>query len=128
VVADAIVWTAHHYRREWYVGGSTAAVIAGNKAAPGFGDWYLGKTGFQSQQQKESVDPNRPNNLYEPVPGDHGAHGEFDRIAHGISWQLWSDQHRGVLAMGGFLSLLGGLFLLMRNQNGSRTDSSPVGS
>src|SRR5438874_10271955 len=24
VAADAIVWAAHHYRREWYVGTSTA--------------------------------------------------------------------------------------------------------
>src|SRR5437762_2344720 len=41
VAADAIVWAAHHYRREWFVGGSTAVVITGNKVAPGFGDWYL---------------------------------------------------------------------------------------
>jgi short-subunit dehydrogenase len=126
VADDAIVWAAHHYRREWYVGGSTAAVITGNKVAPGLGDWYLGKTGFQSQQRKEPVDPNRPNNLYEPVSGDHGAHGEFDRIAHGFSWQLWADQHRGLLAGGGLLGLAGGLCLLARRQHGSRTDSSPA--
>ena len=31
VAAEAIYHAAHHYRREWYVGGSTAVVIAGNK-------------------------------------------------------------------------------------------------
>jgi hypothetical protein len=41
VGADAVVWAAHHYRREWYVGGSTAIVIAGNKMAPAWvtGTW-----------------------------------------------------------------------------------------
>jgi short-subunit dehydrogenase len=85
VAADAIVWAAHHYRREWYVGGSTAVVVTGNKAAPGLGDWYLGKTGVQSQQTDQPVSPNRRDNLYEPVPGDHGAHGEFDHLAHRFS-------------------------------------------
>jgi short-subunit dehydrogenase len=120
IAADAIVWAAHHYRREWYVGGSTAVVVTANKVAPGFGDWYLGKTGVRSQQRKEPADPNRPYNLYEPVPGDHGAHGEFDRIAHGFSLQLWSAQHRNWLALGGILGALGGWYLLTRNKKTTR--------
>jgi NAD(P)-dependent dehydrogenase (short-subunit alcohol dehydrogenase family) len=127
IAADAIVWAAHHYRREWYVGGSTATVITGNKIAPGFGDWYLGKTGVQSQQRKEPADPNRPNNLYEPVPGDHGAHGEFDPIAHGFSLQFWADQHRDWLALGGLLGALGGLYFLTRNKKASRKEYIPTG-
>jgi hypothetical protein len=114
VAAEAIYHAAHHYRREWYVGGSTAIVIPGNKIAPGFGDWYLGKTGIQAQQTDEPADPNAPNNLYEPLPGDRGAHGRFDRLAHGFSLELWLDQHRGWLAMGGLLGLLGGWFLSKR--------------
>lgn len=47
----------------------------GNKLAPGLLDRYLGKTGFDSQQTSEPEDPNRPNNLWEPLKGDHGAHG-----------------------------------------------------
>src|SRR4051812_4357045 len=35
VAAQAIYWAANHYRREWYVGGSTAIVIRGNKLLPG---------------------------------------------------------------------------------------------
>ena len=46
VAAEAIHWAAHHYRREWYVGGSTAVVITGNKLLPGLGDWYLGQQGY----------------------------------------------------------------------------------
>ena len=46
VAADAIVHAAHHYRREWFVGGSTVVAIQGNKIAPGFGDWYLAQQGY----------------------------------------------------------------------------------
>jgi hypothetical protein len=116
VAAEAIYHAAHHYRREWYVGGSTAVAISGNKLAPGLGDWYLGKTGFDSQQTDEPADPNAPNNLYEPLPGDHGAHGQFDRLAHDYCLQLWTDQHRGWLAVGGLLALLGGWALLKRGR------------
>jgi short-subunit dehydrogenase len=119
LAADAIVHAAHHYRREWYVGGSTAVVITGNKVLPGLGDYYLALNGFQGQQTDEPDDPARPNNLYEPVPGDHGAHGGFDKQAHRFSLQLWASQHREALATAG-LGLLG-LFLSLRtmNKNGS---------
>ncbi len=100
VPARAIYWAAHHRRREVWVGASSAIVIAGNKLLPGLGDWYLAKTGYDSQQTDEPVDENRPNNLYEPVPGDHGAHGDFDAQAHGKSPQFWTTRHRTALLAG----------------------------
>ncbi len=127
VAAEAIYHAAHHYRREWYVGGSTATVVVGNKMAPALGDWYLGKTGIDSQQTDEPADPNAPNNLYDPLPGDHGAHGRFDRIAHDFSFQLWADQHRGLLAVGGLLGLVGGLLLWKRGSRASRGDGMVPG-
>jgi hypothetical protein len=59
------------------------------------GDYYLGQTGYNSQQTQELEDPNRPNNLWEPIPGDHGAHGAFDNRAHAHSYETWADLHRG---------------------------------
>ena len=53
VIADAVTYIADHYRRELFIGLSTVIVIQGNKLAPGFGDWYLGKTGFKSQQTNQ---------------------------------------------------------------------------
>lgn len=82
VGARAIYWAAHHSRRELYVGWPTIEAIVGNKLAPGWLDHYLGKTGFASQQTSEAEDPNRPDNLWEPLAGDHGAHGAFDSRAH----------------------------------------------
>lgn len=88
VGARAIYWASHHSRREIYVGWPTVEAIVGNKVAPSLLDRYLGKTGFSSQQTSEPENPNRPDNLWNPVDGDHGAHGTFDRQAHGKSWEL----------------------------------------
>ena len=102
VAAEAIVWAAHHYRREWYVGLSTAIAILGNKVAPGLGDNYLARNGFEAQQYDGAVGPDRRDNLWKPLPGDHGAHGDFDRRAHRFSLQHWADKHRkGLLAVAG---------------------------
>jgi NAD(P)-dependent dehydrogenase (short-subunit alcohol dehydrogenase family) len=109
VAADAIVWAAHHYRREWYVGGSTTLSITVNKIAPGVGDWYLARQGYDAQQYDGLVDPNRPHNLNTPVPGDHGAHGDFDSRASAMSFQLLLSQNREWLLMAG--ALLTGWFL-----------------
>jgi NAD(P)-dependent dehydrogenase (short-subunit alcohol dehydrogenase family) len=109
VAADAIVYAADHYRREWYVGGSTVLSITLNKFVPGFGDWYLAQQGYGAQQYDGAADPNRQNNLYEPLPGDHGAHGEFDSRASSTSWQLMLSQNREWLLLGG--AVLCGWFL-----------------
>jgi short-subunit dehydrogenase len=101
VAADAIYWAAHHRRREVYVGTSTVMTILGNKVAPWFADRYLARTGYQGQQTDERIGPDRPDNLFEPVPGDHGAHGVFDGEAHGKSPQLWVTKNRRWLALAG---------------------------
>jgi NAD(P)-dependent dehydrogenase (short-subunit alcohol dehydrogenase family) len=98
LAAEAVVWAAHHRRREVYVGGSTVATILGDKAAPGLGDRYLGQTGYEAQQTDEPAEVDRPDNLFEPVPGDRGARGRFDAQAHARSAQLWATKHRRPLA------------------------------
>src|SRR5205823_7736774 len=77
IAADAIVWAASTRRRELSVGAPTAAAIWGNKVASGLLDRYLAMTGYDSQQTDRPADPNRPDNLWQPLPGDHGAHGRF---------------------------------------------------
>lgn len=101
VIAEAVTYVADHYRRELFIGLSTVIVIQGNKIAPGLGDRYLAKTGFKSQQTSQPEDPNRLNNLWQPVDddSDYGAHGTFDDKASSSSWQLWADMHRGWLAL-----------------------------
>jgi NAD(P)-dependent dehydrogenase (short-subunit alcohol dehydrogenase family) len=94
VPAEAIVWAAEHRRRELWVGRSAVKAILGNKVAPAFADWYLGKTGYKSQQTKKPVEPDRPSNLYEPVSGLHAMHGMFDGQAQASSPEVWMSEHR----------------------------------
>jgi NAD(P)-dependent dehydrogenase (short-subunit alcohol dehydrogenase family) len=98
VAARAIVWAAHHGRREVWVGGKTVMGIVGNRIAPWFADWYLARNGYDAQQHDGLDDPDRPNNLWEPLPGDPGAHGAFDERARDRSFQAWAATHRGLLA------------------------------
>jgi short-subunit dehydrogenase len=88
VAADAIVWAAHHKRREVYVGGSTVAAVLGNKLMPGLTDRYLGRTGYSSQLTNQPVKADRPSNLFAPVEGDYGAHGVFESRSHSKSWHF----------------------------------------
>lgn len=89
VAARGIVWAAEHCPRELNVGWTTSLTINGNKLLPGYGDHYLAKNGWEGQQTGDPVDPDRPSNLFEPVPGDHGAHGVFDPRATDHSPQQW---------------------------------------
>jgi NAD(P)-dependent dehydrogenase (short-subunit alcohol dehydrogenase family) len=99
VAAEAVYWAAHNRRRELNVGLSTSIVLFGNKVAAGLGDLYLGKTGVDAQQTQEPANPDQPNNLWDPVPGDPGAHGTFDAQANSRSMQLWATTHRRWLAL-----------------------------
>ena len=70
VAARAIYHAAHDAkRREYFAGWSTVKAIVGNKLAPSFADRYLARHGYDAQQHDGPEDPNRPNNLWHPVPG-----------------------------------------------------------
>ncbi len=107
VAAEAIVWASEHDRRELRVGGMTLAAVFGQKFIPMPLDYYLGKTGYKSQQTGEPRDTSRPDNLWTPIQEDRGAHGAFDARAHTCSRALWAEQHRNVLAAAAGLSSLG---------------------
>jgi hypothetical protein len=122
VGARALYWAAHHHRREIYVGWPTVEAIVGNKIAPGILDHYLGRTGYKSQQTSEPEDPNRPDNLWHPVPGDHGAHGSFDRRAHKMSWELRGSLERFWISAGLVAAVAAGF--LVASWRDQRTSSA----
>jgi NAD(P)-dependent dehydrogenase (short-subunit alcohol dehydrogenase family) len=97
LAAKAIVYAATHSRREIYLSYPTVKAIVGDKLVPGFADRYLGRKGYDSQQTDEPADPNQPNNLLHPLPGDHGAHGAFDDRAQAHSIQFWISTNRWLL-------------------------------
>ena len=101
VIARAVYWAAHHRRREVTVGWPAVQAIIGNKFIPGLLDHYLAWSGYEAQQTNEVVSPDRRNNLFEPVAGPYGAHGQFDDEAKTASIQFWLNRNRTWLtAMG----------------------------
>lgn len=99
VAAEAILWAAYSNRREINVGWPATKAIVGNNFAPGYADRYLAKHGFDAQMIDQPEDPNRPNNLWEPVDADrdHGAHGVFDAEARDTSIELELNKRRGLI-------------------------------
>jgi NAD(P)-dependent dehydrogenase (short-subunit alcohol dehydrogenase family) len=107
IAAEAIVWAADNPdRRELWVGGSTVRTLLADKVAPGLLDRYLARAGYDAQQTDKPVEPDRPSNLWEPVPGDRGTHGIFEAEARAGSMQLWLARHRALLLGAGAAALV----------------------
>lgn len=103
IAARAIVHAASHpRRREYWVGGSTAATLVANAVVPGILDRYLARTNFEAQQ--EEGEHSGPGNLWAPADGphgrDHGAHGRFDDEAVHRSPQDWVSRNRARMGVG----------------------------
>lgn len=120
IAARAIVWAAHHDRRELYVGKPTLKTILGEKIAPGYLDRVLADEGYSGQLQDDPADPDAPSNLWEPVAGDHGAHGSLDDRAKQRSLQLWLTTHRKAVALLGVVSSIIGAALLWAGSNSGK--------
>ena len=106
VAARAIIWAAYNKRRELNVGWPTTQAVIGNNLAPGIADRYLAKRGYEAQQTDEPDDPNRAHNLWDPLPGDRGAHGRFGDRAQDHSIHVTLNEHRGALLLAGAGALL----------------------
>ncbi|HEY0846451.1 MAG TPA: SDR family oxidoreductase [Noviherbaspirillum sp.] len=106
VAARGIYWAAVNRRRELWTGWPAAQAILGTRVLPGFLDRMLAFRAYEGQQAREPVTPARRDNLYEPVAGDHGAHGRFDAKAVTWSAQLWLTTHRWTMVAAALLLML----------------------
>lgn len=111
VAARAIVWASSHRRREIYVAWPTVKAIYGEMIAPGYADKYLAQIAYSGQETSQPVAPDRPDNLFEPAPGDYAAHGIFDGRASASSPLTWLDLHRGIAGAGAAALAVAGTFL-----------------
>jgi NAD(P)-dependent dehydrogenase (short-subunit alcohol dehydrogenase family) len=62
-----------------------------NAVIPGVGDHYMARTGLDSQLTDIPIEPDRPDDLHEPVDdvSDHGARGIFDGQTGGmLTWDF----------------------------------------
>jgi NAD(P)-dependent dehydrogenase (short-subunit alcohol dehydrogenase family) len=80
-IAREIVRAALEAPRELWIGRSALKAIFGGMLLPLLGDRILASEGYSGQMTKEPASPDRRDNLFEPVPGDPGVHGRFDRSA-----------------------------------------------
>jgi short-subunit dehydrogenase len=103
VAAQAILFAAEHDRREIYVGYPTVEATLAEKVVPGLLDHYLATAAWEGSMLPEPADPEKQDNFWQPLPGDHGSHGPFDDMSRRFSVQLWATENR--------YQLLGGLLL-----------------
>jgi short-subunit dehydrogenase len=98
IAAEVIEYCSRHPRREYFVGWPTIKAIVGNKVVPGYVDRVLAKTGYDGQMTSEREDPNRRDNLWQPLAGDYGAHGRFGAQSKSFSTAAWASLHKGAVA------------------------------
>ena len=114
VPARAIFFAATHKRRQVWVGFPTVKAILANRIAPGLIDRYLATAGYTGQLTDEPLPDNAPANLFEPVPGDYGAHGRFDNRSKSGSWEMFTDRHRAAFWTLAGVGLIGCVRLLAK--------------
>jgi hypothetical protein len=78
VVADATLHCCEHPQRELPVTWGCQKLLWGQKLSPRAGDLMLLRIGWKGQTTGEPKPVDSPDNLYETLPGDPGAHGRFD--------------------------------------------------
>lgn len=106
VGADAVHHCVRHdVGREFLVAWPTVKAVYGEKLVPAYIDRMLGAEGYRGEQTNEPADPNRPDNLWRPVPGDFSAHGRFDDRSRDMSVELALAKRKPWLMLGGALAV-----------------------
>jgi NAD(P)-dependent dehydrogenase (short-subunit alcohol dehydrogenase family) len=77
-VAAAILHCAEHAERELPVGWGAQKLLWGQKLSPRAGDLVLLRNGWKGQTTGEPKPVGSPDNLWQTLAGDPGAHGRFD--------------------------------------------------
>jgi NAD(P)-dependent dehydrogenase (short-subunit alcohol dehydrogenase family) len=87
VVARAILHCCERPQRELPVTWAAQKLLWGQKLSPRAGDLVLLRNGWEGQSTGVPKPEEAPDNLWETVPGDPGAHGPFDgRARRSSAW------------------------------------------
>jgi NAD(P)-dependent dehydrogenase (short-subunit alcohol dehydrogenase family) len=76
--AEAVLHCAVDPIRELPIGWGAQKLLWGQKLSPRAGDRMLLRMGWKGQHTDEPKQLDAPDNLFETIPGDPGAHGRFD--------------------------------------------------
>ncbi|HEX4078458.1 MAG TPA: SDR family oxidoreductase [Rhizomicrobium sp.] len=79
--AEAVFQATHTRPKEYWVGLSTFMTVIGNMVAPALMDKFLARTAVKGQETSVPVQPERKDNLFDPVTPLHRTHGSFGRRA-----------------------------------------------
>jgi NAD(P)-dependent dehydrogenase (short-subunit alcohol dehydrogenase family) len=113
VVAEAVLHCAEHPERELPVTWGAQKLLWGQKLSPRAADLVLLRNGWKGQTTGEPKPVDSPDNLWEAMPADPGAHGRFDDRANASSaWtearlRLGKGGSAGVLALSALAGAIG---------------------
>jgi NAD(P)-dependent dehydrogenase (short-subunit alcohol dehydrogenase family) len=97
--ATAVVRCCEKPLRELPVSWGAQKLLWGQKLSPRAGDLILLRNGWKSQHTPELKPQDSPDNLFEVIPGDPGAHGRFDDRSRESSAWTWLRLHGGKQAL-----------------------------
>ena len=86
--AEATLRCAERPIRELPISWGAQKLHWGQKLSPRTGDWILRRNGWKGQHTAEPKPVDAPDNLFDILPGDPGAHGRFDDQARGST--VWT--------------------------------------
>jgi NAD(P)-dependent dehydrogenase (short-subunit alcohol dehydrogenase family) len=105
--ADAVVRCCERPVRELPIGWGAQKLLWGQKLSPRTGDRILLRSGWRSQHTQELKPTDSPDNLFQPLPGDPGAHGRFDDRSRTTTAWTWLRFRRGLFGAGIALATMG---------------------
>ena len=103
LVAEAVLHCAERPERELPVSWGAQKLLWGQKLSPRAGDLVLLRNGWTDQTTGEPKPVGVPDNLFETLPGDPGAHGRFNDRARGSS--AWTAARLRLGKIGGIVAL-----------------------
>jgi len=85
--AEATLRCAERPIRELPISWGAQKLLWGQKLSPRAGDWMLRRIGWKSQHTDQPKPVDAPDNLFDTLSGDPGAHGRFDdRARKSTTW------------------------------------------
>ena len=103
--AEAVLHCAEHPVRELPIGWGAQKLLWGQKLSPRLADRMLLRMGWKGQHTGEPKPVDAPDNLFDTLPGDPGAHGRFDGQARGST--AWTAARIALRSRPAALALLG---------------------
>lgn len=124
-IARHIFEAARDAPRELWIGVSAWKAIVGTMIVPGWIDGYLARKGYRGEMTNQQANRQRPDNLYEPVDTDPGAHGRFDDRA--VSHVTAADPRWLKLGLAAILGTVAGTMLFATRAEGRAVERKRSG-